>query len=112
MFLWNSLVFLMIQPPCGAAGKESTRNAGDLGSIPGLGRSPGERKGYSLPVFNIIPQVVAKACLSVRESHTPFYNHHNLSYFLCSDSSPLLIPLSNPFVFHHHPLSQICDFHL
>ena len=26
--------------PCGSAGKESTGNAGDLGSIPGLGRSP------------------------------------------------------------------------
>ena len=29
-------------------GKESARNAGDLGSIPGLGRSPGEGKGYPL----------------------------------------------------------------
>ena len=29
----------------GSAGKESTCNAGDLGSIPGLGRSPGEGKG-------------------------------------------------------------------
>ena len=28
--------------------KESTCNAGDLGSIPGLGRSPGERNGYPL----------------------------------------------------------------
>ena len=26
--------------PCGSAGKESTCNVGDLGSIPGLGRSP------------------------------------------------------------------------
>ena len=34
--------------PCGSAGKESTCNAGDLGSIPGLGRSPGEGKGYPL----------------------------------------------------------------
>ena len=34
--------------PCGSAGKESARNAGDLGSIPGLGRSPGEGKGYPL----------------------------------------------------------------
>ena len=34
--------------PCGSAGKESTCNAGDLGSVPGLGRSPGERKGYPL----------------------------------------------------------------
>ena len=28
-----------------SVGKESTCNAGDLGSIPGLGRSPGEGKG-------------------------------------------------------------------
>ena len=34
--------------PCGLAGKESTCNVGDLGSIPGLGRSPGEGKCYSL----------------------------------------------------------------
>ena len=34
--------------PCGSAGKESTHNVGDLGSIPGLGRSPGEEKGYPL----------------------------------------------------------------
>ena len=34
--------------PCGSAGKESALNAGDLGSIPGLGRSPGEGKGYLL----------------------------------------------------------------
>ena len=34
--------------PCGSAGKESACNAGDLGSIPGMGRSPGEGKGYPL----------------------------------------------------------------
>ena len=34
--------------PGGSAGKESTSNVGDLGLIPGLGRSPGEGKGYSL----------------------------------------------------------------
>ena len=32
--------------PDSPAGKESACNAGDLGSIPGLGRSPGEGKGY------------------------------------------------------------------
>ena len=32
--------------PCGSAGKESACNAVDLGSIPRLGRSPGEGKGY------------------------------------------------------------------
>ena len=34
--------------PCGSAGKESTHNAGNLGSVPGLGRSPAEGKGYPL----------------------------------------------------------------
>ena len=34
--------------PCGSAGKEFANNVGDLGSIPGLGRSPGEGKGYPL----------------------------------------------------------------
>ena len=33
---------------CGSAGKESTWNVEDLGSIPGLGRSPEEGKGYIL----------------------------------------------------------------
>ena len=33
---------------CSSAGKESTCNAGDLGLIPRLGRSPGEGKGYPL----------------------------------------------------------------
>ena len=31
--------------PGGSVGKESMSNAGDLGSIPGLGRSPGEGHG-------------------------------------------------------------------
>ena len=32
--------------PDSSVGKEPARNVGDLGSIPGLGRSPGEVKGY------------------------------------------------------------------
>ena len=32
----------------GKDGKESASNAGDLGLIPGLGRSPGEGNGYPL----------------------------------------------------------------
>ena len=34
--------------PGGLDGKESACNAGDLGLIPGLGRSPGVGKGYPL----------------------------------------------------------------
>ena len=46
--------FFSTQPskgfPCGSAGKESACNVGDLGSIPGLGRSPGEGKRLPTPV--------------------------------------------------------------
>ena len=34
--------------PCGSAGKESTCSMGDLGLIPGLGRSPGEGNSHPL----------------------------------------------------------------
>jgi len=34
--------------PCGLAAKESNCNVGDLDLIPGLGRPPGEGKGYPL----------------------------------------------------------------
>ena len=45
----NSQTFLIISGfPGGPDGKESTCNAGDLYSIPGLGRSPGEGNGYPL----------------------------------------------------------------
>ena len=37
-----------IADTCGSSGKESACNTGDLGSISGLGRSPGEGKGYPL----------------------------------------------------------------
>ena len=39
-------VFLYGGFPGSSAGKESTCNAGDPGSIPGLGSSPGEGIGY------------------------------------------------------------------
>ena len=41
-----TLVFLVF--PGGSDGKESVCNVGDVGSIPGLGRSPGEGNSYPL----------------------------------------------------------------
>ena len=38
----------ILNHPGGSDGKESACTMGDLGSIPGLGRSPGERNGYPL----------------------------------------------------------------
>ena len=42
------LLLMVVGFPGGSDGKESACNAGDLGSIPGLGRSPGEENGYPL----------------------------------------------------------------
>ena len=45
---FNMLSRFVMGFPDGSAGKESACNVGDLGLTPGLGRSPGERKGYPL----------------------------------------------------------------
>ena len=42
------LALLLLGFPGGSVGKESACNAGDRGSIPGLGRSPEEVNGYQL----------------------------------------------------------------
>ena len=39
--------------PCSSASKESACNAGDLGLIPGLGRSPAEGKAYPLQHYGL-----------------------------------------------------------
>ena len=39
--------------PGSSAGKESTYKVGDLGWIPGLGRSTGEGNGYPLQYFGL-----------------------------------------------------------
>ena len=41
-------VYVHSRAPCGSDGKESACNAGDLSSIPRLGRSPGEGNGNPL----------------------------------------------------------------
>ena len=52
--LWSLILWRPLLPvhfvgfPGASAGKESTCNVGNLGSVPGLVRSPGEWKGYPL----------------------------------------------------------------
>ena len=64
--------------PCASAGKESTCNVGDLGLIPGLGRSPGEGKGYQLEYSGLensmdcIVHGVAKSRTQVSDFHFCF----------------------------------------
>ena len=61
--------------PGGSSGKESACNAGDLALIPGLGRSPGEGKGYPLQYFALensmdcILHGVAKSRTQLRKFH-------------------------------------------
>ena len=61
--------------PLWSAGKESVRNVGDLGSIPGLGRYPGEGKGYPLQYsgpensMDCIVQGVAKSQTWLSDFH-------------------------------------------
>ena len=72
--------------PCGSAGKESACNAGDLGSILGLGRSIGEGKDCPLQYAGLensmdcIVQGVAKSwTLSDFHFHLFFHFHPFLS---------------------------------
>ena len=61
--------------PCGSAGKESTCNSGDLGSIPGLGRSPGEGKGYPLQ-YCVLENSTDCTVHGVANSQTQLSNFH------------------------------------
>ena len=61
--------------PYGSAGKECTCNEGDLGMIPGLGRSPGERKGYPLQ-YSGLENSMDCIVHGVTKSRTPLSNFH------------------------------------
>ena len=80
--------------PCGSAGKESARNAEDLGSIPGLGRSqPGEGKGYLLQysglenAMDCIVHGVTKSRTRLNDFHLHF---HSMALFPYGDQPKIL----------------------
>ena len=80
----NVLIFSIIVPsmgfPCGSAGKQSICNVADLGLIPGLGRSPGEGKGYPLQysgLENSMDYIVHGVAKS-RTQLSYFYHHHHV----------------------------------
>jgi len=61
--------------PCGSDSKESAYNAGDLGSIPGLGRSPGEGNSYPLQ-YSGLENSMDHIVHGVAKSRTPLSNFH------------------------------------
>ena len=63
----------------GSAGKESTYNAGDLGSTSELGRSPGEGKGY--PLYSGLENSMVCIVHGVTKSQTRLSDFH--FHFLC-----------------------------
>ena len=66
--------------PCGSAGKEPTCNVGDMGSVPGLGRSPGEGKGYPLQ-YSVVENYMNCIVHGVAKSQTRLSNFHFTSLF-------------------------------
>ena len=83
--------------PGGSDGKESACKAGDLGSIPGLERSPGEGIGYPLQYFcaSLVAQMVKESTCSAGDlGSIPGFGRSCLFYLLHWQvgSSPLAPP--------------------
>ena len=69
--------------PCDSAGKESTCNVGDVGLIPGLGRSPGEGKCYPLQYSGLENSMdfihgVPKSWIRLRDFHSTWMCYWNV----------------------------------
>ena len=75
--------------PCGSAGKESACNVGDLGLIPGLGRSPGKGNGYPFQ-YSGLENSMDCIVYGVAKSQTQMSNflfHNIVKYILLSQFS-------------------------
>ena len=92
--------------------KESTCNAGDLGSIPGLGRSPGEGNGNPLEYSGLensmdcIVYGVTKSRTRLSDFHFHWYalnckvfTFYSHSYFCSQDCSPGYLVCGLQFLF-------------
>ena len=81
--------------PGGSAGKESACNAGDLGSIPGSGRSPGEVNGhllqYSYPENSADRAAWWAAVLAQKVGHDWVTNTHTHTHAWTTRSQLLLL---------------------
>ena len=85
--------------PGGSANKESACNAGDLGSVLGLGSFPGEGKGCPLHYSGLVNSM---DCIvpGVAKSHTELSNFHIHLHFYKATGKPkhLLITFTFPAV--------------
>ena len=79
------------------AGKESACNAGDLGSVPGLGRSPGEGKGYPLQCCGLENSVDYKSQTPLSDFQFHVTSHPQFPFRILSpqQSTTYLLSISN-----------------
>ena len=79
--------------PCDSAGKESACNAGDLGSISGLGRTTWEGEGYPVQ-YSGLENFMDYIVYGVAKSWTPLNNSHFHFHFLMKFHSflPFYLP--------------------
>ena len=83
MFPFCSLQHLAVFPG-GSDGKASVYNVGDRGSIPGLGRSPGEVNGNPLQDYCLERSLVGYSPWGLKESDTAEQLH--LTFFSTAPS--------------------------
>ena len=95
LFLLSTLIvrlltYCIMGRPDGSAGRESTCNAGDLGWIPGLGRSPEEGKGYSLQ-YSGLENSIDCIVHGVKKSQTRLSDFHSLHSRACTPRTSLVV---------------------
>ena len=74
----------------GSDGNESVHNAGDLGSVPGLGRSPGEGNGNPLQYSFLLNSMERGTVHWVAKNWTQmsdFHFHTIIQFLLCKSNT-------------------------
>ena len=100
--------------PCDSAGKESACNEGDLGSILGLGRSPGRGKGYPFQYSSLeksmdcIVHGVSRSLTPLNDF--PFHSKYKMvsSKFKVAVHSVIIYPICNRIYSKENSLWFVC----
>ena len=107
--------WLKTQLNCGSAGKESACNAGDLGSIPDLGRFPGEGNSYPLQYSGLENSMVyiVHVVATCQTQLSSFHLHFQFSSVTQSCRTPCdPMNRSTPGLPVHHQLPESTQTHV
>ena len=92
--------------PCGSVGNKSTCNVGDLGSIPRLGRSPGEGKGYPLQYSGLENSVNSTVHGGHKELDMTEWLSLSLSCYWLENNTSGLLKWTCLILYHLQPLTD------